>query len=811
LLMDMTVPAHVLMDAHANYLTSKGTDSYEQFTKYSENYKNIISNSSNTSIPNYKTLNNYTKYTPSSYNNYLTRLAYNLAEHGDNYDSDDKNGEITNGGYNDWPAKNDLYTSRTVSYVDEVSLLGNYRKRLYKGTHYELHKVIDSLSNLVYRIYYYDTYHSSINNTTNGVKVYYTNGTSEKFYNLDELIGGYSVVPSTVLKEYHQAQLESRAIGYVAALYQLFWDETRPIYTVSYSANNATSGTAPASQTKTHGVSLTLRTNTGNLTKTGYTFDGWNTNSSGTGTDYPAGGTYTANTSDTLYAKWKPRVYTISYNSNNATSGTAPSSQTKTHGVNLTLRTNTGNLTRTGYTFDGWNTNSSGTGTDYPAGGTYTANASDTLYAKWKPLVYTISYNSNNATSGTAPSSQTKTHGVSLTLRTNTGNLAKNGYTFDGWNTNSSGTGTNYPAGGTYTANTSETLYAKWTPLTTYTISYDANSATSGTAPGSQTKTHGMSLTLRTNTGNLTKTGYTFDGWNTNSSGTGTNYPAGGTYTANTSETLYAKWTPLSTYTISYDANNATSGTAPGSQTKTHGVSVTLRTNTGNLIKTGYTFDGWNTNSSGTGTNYPAGGTYTANTSDTLYAKWIDEQTGLVVVSGGCIATPDPVILEQNFTVDFTLKEINGFPVLFESIKVTILQSDNTHLFDLVTYNNVTISSNSTWSKTPSGKISDNPIGVYKAVIRGKLAGGTWFDFSVTGDGINPKSFDVISPNPWDFNSDKIVNYIDLGLFADHWLLDEDHKDWDPKFNLSTVPSEGKQIINYQDLNIFADHWLEEY
>jgi hypothetical protein len=63
-------------------------------------------------------------------------------------------------------------------------------------------------------------------------------------------------------------------------------------YSVSYNANGATSGTAPASQSKTHGVALTLATNSGNLAKTGYTFAGWNTAANGSGTDYAAGATY---------------------------------------------------------------------------------------------------------------------------------------------------------------------------------------------------------------------------------------------------------------------------------------------------------------------------------------------------------------------------------------------------------------------------------------------------------------------------------------------------------------------------------------
>ncbi|KPA17770.1 hypothetical protein MHK_002018 [Candidatus Magnetomorum sp. HK-1] len=65
----------------------------------------------------------------------------------------------------------------------------------------------------------------------------------------------------------------------------------------------------------------------------------------------------------------------------------------------------------------------------------------------------------------------------------------------------------------------------------------------------------------------------------------------------------------------------------------------------------------------------------------------------------------------------------------------------------------------------------------------------------------------------WDFNidEDQLINYLDLNLFGDHWLLNEDSENWNPKFNLSTDPDEtsGKQTINFMDLMIFVDHWLE--
>ena len=70
--------------------------------------------------------------------------------------------------------------------------------------------------------------------------------------------------------------------------------------------------------------------------------------------------------------------YSVNYNANGG-SGT-PTAQKKCHEINLTLSST--QPTRTGYTFNGWNTNSSGIGTNYASGATYSANAGATLYAK---------------------------------------------------------------------------------------------------------------------------------------------------------------------------------------------------------------------------------------------------------------------------------------------------------------------------------------------------------------------------------------------------------------------------------------------
>jgi len=326
--------------------------------------------------------------------------------------------------------------------------------------------------------------------------------------------------------------------------------------------------------------------------------------------------------------------YSVTYSDYNSTGGTPPAAQTKVNGTSLILAANSGSLVRTGYTFTGWNTAKDGTGTPYAEGASYTANTAVTLYAMWTINTYSVNYSTIGSTSGTAPAAQTKTHGIGLTLATNSGSLVRTGYTFAGWNTAANGSGTAYAVGASYSADAAVTLFATWT-INTYGVTYDANSPTSGTAPASQTKTHGIDLTLAANSGSLVRTGYTFTGWNTAANGSGTAYAVGASYSANTAVTLYAMWT-INTYSVTYSDTGADSGTAPAAQTKTHGTGLTLATNSGSLLRTGYTFAGWNTAANGSGTPYAAGGSYTANTAVTLYATW----TALLDTGFTVITTP---------------------------------------------------------------------------------------------------------------------------------------------------------------------------
>lgn len=90
---------------------------------------------------------------------------------------------------------------------------------------------------------------------------------------------------------------------------------------------------------------------------------------------------------------------------------------------------------------------------------------------------------------------------------------------------------------------------SKGTPVvsTTYTVTYNGNSNTSGNAPidGSSPYVTGSTVTVLGNSGSpvLARTGYDFSGWNTQANGSGTSYSQGNTFTINANTTLYAVWT----------------------------------------------------------------------------------------------------------------------------------------------------------------------------------------------------------------------------------------------------------------------------
>ena len=114
---------------------------------------------------------------------------------------------------------------------------------------------------------------------------------------------------------------------------------------------------------------------------------------------------------------------------------------------------------------------------------------------------YSVTYNDNGATSGSVPTDATAyTDGNNtVTVLGNTGNLAKEHYTFAGWNTATDGTGTDYVAGETFTISKNTTLYAKWAANTNTVTLPSADSYGTYTMDATNPVAYGTEVTLAYN------------------------------------------------------------------------------------------------------------------------------------------------------------------------------------------------------------------------------------------------------------------------------------------------------------------------
>ena len=376
-------------------------------------------------------------------------------------------------------------------------------------------------------------------------------------------------------------------------------------YTVTWNPNGGS--VSPTSTTKTHGSTLgTLPTPTraADVQYT-YTFKGWFTAAIG-GTQVSASTTVTGNV--TYYAQWTatPRSYTATFNGNGGDTP-SPSTITKTYGSELgTLPT----CSRTGYTFLGWYTASSG-GTKISS--TTKITGTVTYYAQWSINSYTLTYNVNGG-NAVSPASKSVQYGSAYgTLPTPTkSSTAEFTYTFAGWFTAASG-GTQVTANTTMGAGNT-TIYAHWTATRrSYTATFNGNDGDTP-SPSTITKTYGSELgTLPT----CSRTGYTFLGWYTASSG--------GTKISSTTKitgtvTYYAQWS-INSYTLTYNVNGG-NAVSPASKSVQYGSAYgTLPTPTkSSTAEFTYTFAGWFTAASG-GTQVTANTTMGAGNT-TIYAHW---------------------------------------------------------------------------------------------------------------------------------------------------------------------------------------------
>ena len=122
------------------------------------------------------------------------------------------------------------------------------------------------------------------------------------------------------------------------------------------------------------------------------------------------------------------------------------------------------------------------------------------------------------------------------------GGIAREGYLFEGWNTEKDGGGTAYAADDSFTMPAKDvTLYAQW-KQTPYRVLYDANGG-EGTQTDENSPYFAGSAVTVLDEGGITREGYLFEGWNTARDGSGTPYNEGDAFTMPKHDVvLYAQW-----------------------------------------------------------------------------------------------------------------------------------------------------------------------------------------------------------------------------------------------------------------------------
>lgn len=284
------------------------------------------------------------------------------------------------------------------------------------------------------------------------------------------------------------------------------------------------------------------------------------------------------------------------------------------------------NPARAGYTFNNWLTTADGsTAFNFNT----VINQQTTIYAKWQEKnTYQVTYDKAGG-SGETPALTDRSWTSLITLPNA---LTKTGYQFRGWKvTTPTGNDNTYSSDSsvTYSAlangiDSNLTITAQW-QADSYTISYQnlENATNHAENPAS--------YTVETATIKLeapSKTGYTFNGWYSNTGFTGnpvTQIAKGSTG----NRTYYAKWTANS-YSISFDLQGG-QGTSNTSATATY--DAVMPSKNGNNVtlvaptKVNYNFDGYYDGQNGTGTQYYTAAMASARNFDktantTLYAKW---------------------------------------------------------------------------------------------------------------------------------------------------------------------------------------------
>lgn len=389
-------------------------------------------------------------------------------------------------------------------------------------------------------------------------------------------------------------------------------------FTVTYNANGGY--VSPSSKTVTYGSTYgTLAT----PTRTGYTFQGWYTASTG-GTRVTSTTKVTQHQNHTIYARWDANDYTVTFDGNSGT--TSFTSKTVTYDSTYgSLPT----ASKNGYTFQGWYTSISG-GTLVTSSTKVTTASNHTLYARWHANTYTLYYDANGGS--VSPTSKNVTYDETYGILARP---SRSGYTFQGWYTSRSG-GSQVTSTTKVTSTGNHTIYAHW-QVNSYQVTFNGNGGT----PSYSNKT----VTYDSSYGNLptaSYTGHDFLGWYTSING-GSQVTSSTIVKTASNHTLYARWNAKS-YTVTFQANGGS--VSPTSKTVTYGSTYgTLPTPS----RTGYVFAGWYDASSG-GQYVSSSTTVNKASNHTLYARWTARQITVNYDANGGSVSPS----YKNVTYDGT-------------------------------------------------------------------------------------------------------------------------------------------------------------
>ena len=342
-------------------------------------------------------------------------------------------------------------------------------------------------------------------------------------------------------------------------------------YTVEFEPNGGTiNGSYVTNYTYGEGAALPT-----DVEKSGYTFAGWYENDRFEGSAVTAISD-TEYGDKTYYAKWMPKTYSVTLNTNGGTikSGNVTN---YTYGEGAALPTD---VEKSGYTFAGWYDNEELTGSAVTAISD-TEYGDKTYYAKWTSKTYSITFNTDGGTiKGNYVTGYSYGEGAVLPT-----DVEKSGYTFAGWYDNEELTGSAVTAISD-TEYGDKTYYAKWT-ANTYSITFNTNG---GTIKGNYVTgySYGKGAELPTD---VEKSGYTFAGWYGNEQLTG----SAATAISNTEygdKTYYAKWT-ANTYSVKLHLNGGNLADGVSDITAyTYGNSIELPDRS-EIVRSGYMFSGW--------------------------------------------------------------------------------------------------------------------------------------------------------------------------------------------------------------------------